>query len=45
MCTVPQVQSTFCEVRTEGEKKELVLRLQLDDKLERELRSELKDGT
>lgn len=34
-----------CEVKIEGEKRDLVLRLHLDDKLERELRSELKDST
>ena len=34
----------FCDVRMAGEKKELFLRLNFADKMQRELTSELKDG-
>ena len=33
-----------CEVRWDGEKRELFLRLNFGDKMQRELTSELKDG-
>ena len=33
-----------CEVRRDGEKRELFLRLNFGDKMQRELTSELKDG-
>ena len=36
--------SVNCDVRMEGDKQTLFLRLQFDDKMERELRSELKQG-
>lgn len=37
-----KVMSVNCDVRMEGDKQTLFLRLQFDDKMERELRSELK---
>ena len=33
-----------CDVKMEGDKQVLFLRLQFDDKMERELKSELKQG-
>ena len=41
---VPQILDMNCEVRRDGEKRELFLRLNFGDKMQRELTSELKDG-
>ena len=40
----PQILDMNCEVRRDGEKRELFLRLNFGDKMQRELTSELKDG-
>lgn len=34
-----------CELKVEGDKNELMLRLMFDDKMERELCSDIKEGT
>ena len=41
---IPQILDMNCEVRRDGEKRELFLRLNFGDKMQRELTSELKDG-